>query len=529
MKRINFLIGFFLMLSSAVFSMETGNVVDVLSELDMVIETKSVYEQKKEDYITMLKGRLQQSMNNYEKYELCNELFKAYLHYQADSALVYAERKSSLLPLSGRPELEQEVLINKAEILGIMGLYVEATNLLGTLDTSNLSEATLGKYYGTMRACYGWWADYVSYPEWKAVYLKKTEEYRDSLLVTNVADRNIVMAEKYMLDGNEGKAITILKEMMAGNPETKQKAYINYTLSEIYGMRGDINRQIYYLALTALIDLKTSTKEYASLQQLAYLMYQKGEVYRAYKYVQCSMEDAVFCNARLRFLEVSQLLPIVEKAYAQEEDKSKMFSYILLLAACVFSLVLVLVILWLYRWNKKLTQMRMSLSEANNQLQAVNYQLAQTGKVKETYIAHYLDQCVAYLDKLEAYRRSLAKLAMASRIDDLFKAIKSEQFIRDERRDFYRNFDEAFLDLYPNFINSFNDLLVDEGKVYPKSNELLNTELRIFALIRLGVTDSNSIAHFLGYSLATVYNYRSKIRNRAKSSKDNFEQEVMGL
>ena len=234
MKRINFLIGFFLMLSSAVFSMETGNVVDVLSELDMVIETKSVYEQKKEDYITMLKGRLQQSMNNYEKYELCNELFKAYLHYQADSALVYAERKSSLLPLSGRPELEQEVLINKAEILGIMGLYVEATNLLGTLDTSNLSEATLGKYYGTMRACYGWWADYVSYPEWKAVYLKKTEEYRDSLLVTNVADRNIVMAEKYMLDGNEGKAITILKEMMAGNPETKQKAYINYTLYEIY-------------------------------------------------------------------------------------------------------------------------------------------------------------------------------------------------------------------------------------------------------------------------------------------------------
>jgi hypothetical protein len=155
--------------------------------------------------------------------------------------------------------------------------------------------------------------------------------------------------------------------------------------------------------------------------------------------------------------------------------------------------------------------------------------LAQTGKVKETYIAHYLDQCVAYLDKLEAYRRSLAKLAMASRIDDLFKAIKSEQFICDERRDFYRNFDEAFLDLYPNFINSFNDLLVDEGKVYPKSNELLNTELRIFALIRLGVTDSNSIAHFLGYSLATVYNYRSKIRNRAKGNKDTFEQEVMNL
>jgi hypothetical protein len=332
-----------------------------------------------------------------------------------------------------------------------------------------------------------------------------------------------------MLDGNEGKALTILKGMLADNPEIKQQAYINYTLSEVYDIRGDIDRQIYHLALTALIDLKTATKEYASLQQLAFLMYQKGDVYRAYRYLQCSMEDAVFCNARLRFFEVSQLLPIIEKAYKQEEEQNKIFSRILLVIACVFSFLLIFVVVWLYRWNKKLAVMRLDLSEANRQLQIVNKELAQTGKIKEAYIAHYLDQCVAYLDKLETYRRSLAKLAMASRIDDLFKAIKSEQFIRDERRDFYRNFDDAFLALYPNFIESFNNLLIEEGRVYPKSNELLNTELRIFALIRLGVTDSNSIAHFLGYSLATVYNYRSKIRNRAKSSKDTFEQEVMNL
>jgi hypothetical protein len=173
--------------------------------------------------------------------------------------------------------------------------------------------------------------------------------------------------------------------------------------------------------------------------------------------------------------------------------------------------------------------MRQNLSAANEQLRLVNRELAQAGKIKEAYIAHYLDRCVAYLDKLEAYRRSLGKLAMASRIDDLFKAIKSDQFIRDERKDFYHNFDKSFLELFPNFINSFNNLLIEEGRLSPKPNELLNTELRIFALIRLGVTDSNAIAHFLGYSLATVYNYRSKIRNRAKGNKDTFEQEVMNL
>ena len=145
------------------------------------------------------------------------------------------------------------------------------------------------------------------------------------------------------------------------------------------------------------------------------------------------------------------------------------------------------------------------------------------------YIARYLDRCVGYLEKLEQYRRSLEKLAMASKIDELFKTIRSEQFIRDERKNFYNEFDKSFLDLFPNFIHDFNELLTDEGKIYPKQGELLNTELRIFALIRLGVTDANRIAHFLGYSLATVYNYRSKIRNKAAGDKDRFEQRVMNL
>jgi hypothetical protein len=241
------------------------------------------------------------------------------------------------------------------------------------------------------------------------------------------------------------------------------------------------------------------------------------------------MEDAVACNASLRYIEVAQYFPIIDKAYKLKEERGRTIRYGLLFFASFLSLALIISVGWLYRWNKKLSLMRQNLSAANEQLRLVNKELAQAGKIKEAYIAHYLDRCVAYLDKLEAYRRSLGKLAMASRIDDLFKAIKSDQFIRDERKDFYHNFDKSFLELFPNFINSFNNLLIEEGRLSPKPNELLNTELRIFALIRLGVTDSNAIAHFLGYSLATVYNYRSKIRNRAKGNKDTFEQEVMNL
>jgi hypothetical protein len=331
------------------------------------------------------------------------------------------------------------------------------------------------------------------------------------------------------MKGEVNKSITMLKELLEKYPDRRQNAYIHYILSDAYDRAGNQDMQIYYLAKTAIIDLKSAIREYASLQKLAHQIYAKGDIDRAYKYLNCSMEDAVACNASLRYIEVAQYFPIIDKAYKLKEERGRTIRYGLLFFASFLSLALIISVGWLYRWNKKLSMMRLNLSAANEQLRLVNKELAQAGKIKEAYIAHYLDRCVAYLDKLEAYRRSLGKLAMASRIDDLFKAIKSDQFIRDERKDFYHNFDKSFLELFPNFINSFNNLLIEEGRLSPKPNELLNTELRIFALIRLGVTDSNAIAHFLGYSLATVYNYRSKIRNRAKGNKDTFEQEVMNL
>lgn len=161
------------------------------------------------------------------------------------------------------------------------------------------------------------------------------------------------------------------------------------------------------------------------------------------------MEDAVACNARLRFLEVTEIFPIVNKAYSERIEHEMRLKNILFLTFVVIAVLLIVVALRLYSWNKKLSQMRVGLSLANEELKSVNDTLAQTGKIKEVYIANYLDRCVSYLDKLEQYRRSLEKLAMASRIEDLFKAIRSDQFLRDERKEFYTEFDKSFLELFP--------------------------------------------------------------------------------
>ena len=492
MKNVTyFFILFLLTLTTPLFADKNSN-EEVLKRLDRVIDNKTACHVQKEKEIVDLKQRLHRSKDNREKYELCGSLFNAYLHYQADSALYYINGKMNLLPLLNHPELKNEIVINRAEVMGVMGMYNEALEQLERVDPLELERETLAYYYRTYRAYYGWVADYTTNDAEKVKYLKKTDAYRDSILIATdpCVDRSIVWAEKKIINGRVDSALVILSDLLKETPDERQKGYIYYTLSEAYDMRGDIQKEIYYLALTAITDLKSSIREYASLQKLAQLMYEVGDLDRAYKYLNCSMEDAVACNARLRFIEVTQFFPIIDKAYKLKEEKERQISRTLLISVSLLSLFL---------------------------------------KIKEVYIARYLDRCVIYLDKLEFYRRSLAKLAMASRIDDLFKAIKSEQFIRDERKDFYNEFDKSFLELFPHFITSFNELLVEEGRIYPKSGELLTTELRIFALIRLGVTDSNRIAHFLGYSLATIYNYRSKMRNKAIGNKETFEQEVMNL
>lgn len=504
---------------------------NLLTELDEAIEEKSRFHREKERTIEQFKEKLASAKNAEEQYTLCGELFTLYLHYQADSALHYINKKLALLPLLNEAELKNEIIINRAEVMGMMGMYAESIEQLEQVVVSELDSSTLNYYYRTFRACYGWLADYTTHKEEKLKYIEKTNLYRDSVIATtnNKIDKEISSAEKWVREGEASKALEALQALLRERPDLRQTVYINYTLSEVYDSLKQVDNQMSYLTKTALIDVKSATREYASLQKLAQLMYEQGDLTRAYRYLTCSMEDAVSCNARLRFIEVTQFFPIIDKAYKLQEQREKETARLLLISVSLLSLFLLAAVFHLYHWMRKLSAMRRTLSTANKKLHAVNNALEQTGKIKEVYIAHYLDRCVSYLDKLEAYRRSLAKLAKTSRLEELFAAIKSEQFMKDERKAFYTEFDSSFLKLFPHYISAFNELLIEEARIYPKQGELLTTELRIFALIRLGVTDSNRIAHFLGYSLATIYNYRSKIRNKALGNKDNFEEEIMNL
>ena len=480
----------------------------ILDELDDAIRQKEEYRARKEARIHALKQRLAHAAKKPERYECCKSLFEEYLHYQADSAIYYLNLRATLLPLEGHEDLEEEVAIDRAAVMGVMGMYADALHLLEKVNPNSIGTETLREYYRACRSCYGWLTDYTLEKRVKQKYQLLTDLYRDSIRQADLPiNGDIAQAERKALSGRADEAIVLLQKYLPEEVVEQEKAdmsmedmeiqsYLNYTMYEAYLAKGEVEKQIEYLARTALWDMKRVVREYASLHKLARLLYEQGDIDRAYK---------------------------------EKEAHERAVVTGLLLGISLLALSLIVAVSYLYYWMKKLAAMRRSLYEANKQLQAVNQNLEQTGKIKEVYIARYLDRCVGYLEKLEQYRRSLEKLAMASKLDALFKAIRSDQFLRDERKAFYRDFDHSFLDLFPHFVENFNRLLVDDGRIMVKQGELLNTELRIFALIRLGVTDTNSIAHFLGYSLATVYNYRSKIRNKAVGDKDKFEQEVMGI
>jgi hypothetical protein len=533
---IQLLLALCLLWNAAAAGATTSDNERLLRRLDSMIAAKDSYQSAKEAELSRLKQRLSATMNSRASYMLCDSLFREYLHYQADSAMAYINRKRALAAQLNEQDINDEIEINNAEALGVMGMYNEAFGGLCKLNSSSLSRKNRIYYYKTCRACYGWLSDYSLSVAPKEKYMKMTNVYRDSIVMAMEPglERDIVWAEKLLLDGNPELALrklTAKLDSVSDGAATDRQlcVYIYYTLSEVYRATNDSEKEIYWLTKTSIGDIESSTREYASLQRLAQLMYEKDDVKRAYSYLSRSMEDAVDCNARLRFIEVSQFFPIIDKAHNLEEAKDKCLMRTFLIVLSVLGVALIVVIFFLFRWMIRLKAIRRYLSETNRQMYDINKKLEETGKIKDVYIAKYLDRCASYLNKLDTYRHSLVKYAMASRVEELFKAIKSDEFINEERRSFYAEFDRTFLDLFPNFVEAFNALLDDDSPIIPKKDELLTTELRIFALIRLGVVDSSSIASFLGYSITTIYNYRSKVRSRAKGDKEQFEQRVMEL
>lgn len=533
----------FCLLPIVAFSQSDLNAI--LDELDHTIQRSQFYMDKKELKIYQLKIKSESpGQSAREIYKINSSLGVEYRPYRTDSAIRYFELALKIAHLLQDKTLISEARIQSASLYTVSGMYLDADQMLKGINSEVLPHHLKTEYYQSCKDLYANIAAYNS----SAIEKYKTLSalYRDSLLTIldpNTKRYATVYAEKLHMQGQYAAARKILLDQLNSvQAKSHEHAILASALGGVYRSEGNKPMERKYFAISAISDIENAVKENTSLQALSIALYEMGDLDHAYKYIKYSMNDAVFCNAPLRTLLISKMFPIIDAAHQVKINKQRKQLLLYLLLISILSVCLIVAIVSALKQMKKLRLSRVEITEANdllkklnNDLQnvnaevtGVNRKLLESNRIKEEYIGNFLDLCSSYINKLEDYRKLLNKRATSGKTEELLKLLKSTELIDGELKLLYRNFDDIFLHLYPDFVEEFNKLLLDGEQFLLKPGEL-NTELRIFALLRLGIHDSSRIASFLRCSMSTIYNYRTKIRNKAAVPREEFDQFVVEI
>ena len=514
-----------------------------LEDLDKVVANQQIYTNARLRMLDSLKSDLRKVDDLHKKYAIEKELFAGYQSFVVDSALLYAQKKLSLAQrLNDAEELSYSYL-DVASMLIKGGNYKEANEVLQRLNVRNASSNLRNYYYTVNQDLYTTLQTVSLTANERKLYNEKSSLYKDSILSLKL-DPSVWVVTDRMMDKHRYKdALQILlKEYPTLNVDDRRMAYVAYSISDIYRLMGNREKEKQYLIVSAIADIKSAVKEYISLRRLATLLYEDGDIERSYLYMKRALEDAIYCNARLRVIEVSDIMPIINKAYEDKTQREKHVTLLALVSISVLSLMLIGLVFLLRRQMKKLSitqralrdknaelyKLNDVLSKTNDALSESNDSLSEASRIKDMYIAQFMTECSTYIDKMELYRKQLRKVATTGSKTELLDILKSPTFIEKEVDAFFATFDATFLSLFPNFVHDFNQLLLPESQVVNKKDKRLNTELRICALIRLGISDNERLADFLRCSKATIYSYRSRTRLKSLQP-DLFEEQLMNL
>ncbi len=537
-----------LLLSIAFFSGTRATEIDSLMvSLDSAIAANKTYMQSKELRLKSLKLLVgKPGMTPEQTYAINELLYKEYVKYNFDSTLHYIDLNLTLAESLNNPEMIHETKFHLAHLLSASGMYSESLEILGSVNPKELNSTLKLDYYSCYHQVYAELGLYTALKN-RNRYYAISSSYRDSLLAELNPNSNeylLLYEAKLQDEGHVDESIKInsllLSRVTKNDPDF---ALYAFQRAISYRIKGNHEVEKKYLILSATADIRAAVKDNVSLTLLAILLFDQKEIDLAYKYIIFSLEDAKFYNSRLRFVEISRILPLISQAFQVKNDKQKAQLRSYALALTLLTALLIMAMLFMYFQMKKLSKARKDLQSANAQLydlsqnmftanaqlKSLNHQLFESNHIKEEHIGFFLNLCSTYIDKLEDFRKMTHRKVSTGQFEDLFKLTKSAHFFDSELKEFYTNFDNTFLHIFPDFVEQFNLLLSENERLILKPDELLNTELRIFALIRLGITDSSKIASFLRYSINTIYNYRTRVRNKASVPRDDFERMVRNI
>ena len=509
-------------------------------ELDNALMHKEYFAEIKRKKIAGYRKEITPGLDLKEEYGINERLYEQYRKFYLDSAIYYINRNISIGKKLNNEYYRDRSSIQLANLYSSKGNFLESQSLLQGVTIAKQPNDLKALYY----EFYSQFYEHYTTNNPSEHYAKQIEVYRDSLLQVLNPETNkykINLAQQLMYKKDYSKALELLEKMETSSTvrDSDYAMYV-YLLGDIY-MREDKQEEgVRYYCLAAVTDIENSIRDHGAIQNLAIYYYYQGKIDLAYKYAQSALEDAVACNVKFRTLMMSEFYSIINTSYQEKENaaKSTLRTYLTLIS--ILSFFLIIAVVYVYSQMRRISKVKeellisgekqkdlnIELKTANQQLQVFNSQLHESNRVKEEYIAQFFDICSSYIAKLDDYRKKLNKKAMNKQFDELSKILKSSSVTNEELHELYERFDTIFINLYPNFVSEFNDMLLPHEKIELKPGELLNAELRIFALERLGISDAVKIASFLRYSLSTIYNYRTKVRNKVAVSREEFDERL---
>ncbi|QEC76088.1 DUF6377 domain-containing protein [Mucilaginibacter ginsenosidivorax] len=511
----------------------------LLTRLNAVLADKDVYVKQKTNRIDELGKQLSQANDLDKKYNIYQQLYNEYKNFSYDSAYNYAKKLQETAAKLNAPNRMAFAKMELGFTLISSGMFKETLETLNSINLQYLSTDDRVEYYFLKARSYFDLSDFDRNVDYSAIYNPKGIQFIDSALslaspgTYNYYALRGLQALRKADNTDAVKDYTALLKLKNLTPN--QFAISACSLSYIYEVLGNQDKSTQLLIQAAIADLQSATKETVAIYKLADFLYKKGDLNSAFVYIKQAMDDATFYGARHRQVAISSILPIIEaqRISTVEQQRKSLIIYASIITVLVLFVVMFAFII--FRQLKKLRiadnlikEANVSLQESNVALEALNRNLSTANKIKNEYIGYYFNINSIYIDKLESFQKSLDKKLSSKRYEDAQAAIKSLN-LENERHQLFHTFDKVFLSLFPDFIEKFEALFHKDDKIAIADGQLLSTEHRIFALIRMGIHDNDRIAKLLGYSVNTIYSYKNRIKNKSFIANDEFEDHIMAI
>lgn len=527
----------FVFLSIPASAINADSLEAVYTELDQVLAKAPEYIAKRQHQIDKVKKQLAATKDAQKQYTLCYRLYELYYPYIHHDACLYLSRCITLAERLGRKEDADCCRARLAKLLVGAGFYDEAREYLAQMNPSRLTGEPLMLYEVAARALYGELAYYTTMPDLKEKYDSLTGYHENAMmkLLPKNSPTYLMTRQNQLTTAKQGAAALKLNTRWLKMTPVDSHDYAMVTLYRYlaYMAVGDTTTMMYWVTKSVISDIEHGVADQGSIWELANQLMLRGDVERAYRYISFASQCANTFGARQRKWQVAPLMAYLADKYKAASEQSHARLLLSILALSIFFIIALVLLFIAIRQRNHVKQTRNLLYESNARLKDSNErlaesieQLADSNRVKEEYIGRFLEMCSLYVNRMDLFKKRSARYLKSRQYAELERLIHGKGDNDEDAVELYKNFDSAFIHLFPHFVDDLNRLLRPDAQLSAEKDGQLSTSIRIFALIRLGINDSSKIAEFLHYSVNTIYNYRARVKKGALGNKDDFENKV---